>query len=196
MPRGMTLGTTLMIAALAATVIFTLAGVSFSELHAGYVERNAQTARLLASSAIEEAIYDLQVSNCAFGQQPVHTALGPDTWQADTVRISDPAGDVALLTFRHDAKRHQAPVPWSTNNYQGGGSSSSAPGFGRVVPEDSVDLLATGYCGAEVRTVEALLRFPPFPYAVACGSTLQLQGPEMERFEASQSVSFPLCPQL
>ncbi len=67
----------------------------------------------------------------------------------------------------------QSQVPWSLN-----ARSGSATGYGgRPVASETVHVISTGYCRGQVRTLEAIVRQPPFNYALACAGPIHSANP-------------------
>lgn len=143
--RGVTLGTTLLLAVLVAALGLCLASASMTHLH--LVSGNASTTRALdlARSAMATAIARLQSGHNL-----------PD------VQIFD-GPDQGLLSFGPAAD--QWAIPRSLDNLQG---DSSLAGYqGRPLPPYSSQLVAVGRSQGAERRVVALVHLPTFPYALA-----------------------------
>ncbi|NDD27572.1 MAG: hypothetical protein EB084_04820 [Proteobacteria bacterium] len=80
----------------------------------------------------------------------------------------DPRQAGHVVTFKTNGE-----WPWSTNNQ----ASETRGGYaGRTVPGGMTHLISTGFCRGQVRTVEAIVCQPPFPYAVAASGTFRSKG--------------------
>jgi hypothetical protein len=75
-----------------------------------------------------------------------------------------------FLTFSSSAAEENG-LPYSTNNLEGTEDTDGAGGT--TVPSATVHLLAVGRSGGVERRVEAVLRLPPFPWAIASGGRIE-----------------------
>lgn len=149
----MSLGSTLLVVSLIVTLGFSLSGLSVSQLGLAKRADNRQQAQNMAESAI---------------------ALGIEKVRADekyaggllTIQAGEATG---YLTFQETEG-----LLASTNNLAG---TSSAVGSGdRAVPAGTVRLVGEGRCGDAVRRVEAFLRAPACPYALASSGRIEATG--------------------
>jgi len=67
----------------------------------------------------------------------------------------------------------QSQVPFSTNAQAGATSGY----LGRPVPAECVHVISTGFCRGQVRTLEAIIRQPPFNFALASAGPIQSANP-------------------
>lgn len=152
--RGIGLGTTLIVVALVATLGFVVVSTSVSHLQVMSRTSNAALADDLARSALNLGLARI------YQDRDFGTRTNED--RTLTVELpSAPAGSQGVLTF--DPNR--ADLPLSTNNLNGPGSQIDRAG--KMVPSQSVLLVAEGRCRGVTRHVEAVLHVPPFPYAAA-----------------------------
>lgn len=153
--RGVTLGTTLLVAMLVAMLGLCLAGGSLSHLHLVSHSDTSTQALDLARSAMATAIARLQSGHNL-----------PD------VRVTAGPGE-GLLSFGPQADKWE--IPRSLDNLAG---DSSRPGLdGKPLPAYSSQLVAVGRVGHVERKVEALVHLPVFPYAAASEGPMQAPGP-------------------
>lgn len=98
-------------------------------------------------------------------EKPTYGAADPD------IVLENDAGN-AVVTF--SPQRAQAlSIPYSTNNLEG---TAVAEGYeGRTVAPGTVLVIGSCNVGGMRRTVEAVLRLPPFPWAIVSGGTLKTQ---------------------
>lgn len=161
--RGMTIGTVLLIAALAILAVFTVVAVAFFHLNFGSKVVQQQTARNLAESAIATAIAEIWTNN-EYGKDRRPTVRVPSA--------SDPEA-VGLVTFDPAVAQAESTF-YSVNNFESG---VSVPGStGRSVPENAVHLVGLGRAGDSRHQVEVLLYVPPFPNAIAASGTVISDG--------------------
>ena len=151
--RGMSLGGTLLAVALLSLLAFTLATLSLTHVRLFSRQEAALAASNAARSAISTAISEL-VRHRDFGEQRL---AGED------IRVETEAAN-AVLTFDRALAR-EGRFDYSTNNLFQTENVNGARGV--VVPASTAHLVAVGRCGEVQRTVEAVLRLPPFPWAVA-----------------------------
>lgn len=152
---GLSLGSVLLIALFVSTLLFALASTSVSHLHLRHHRSNSQVAELEAQSLVNLALAQVlqmeQVGETEEMSQVVFQAYPERT-------VSYEPGD----------------TPYCTNNLLGTGS---AEGWGgRVVPPESLHLVAQATEGGVSRIVEAVYFVPAFPYAVASASPIRSDG--------------------
>ncbi|MEW6283337.1 MAG: hypothetical protein AB1758_32310, partial [Candidatus Eremiobacterota bacterium] len=152
--RGLSLGSTLLVACLVVTLGLALSGVSVTHLNLSARATSSSSARDLARSVLALAVERIQ-GNADFG------VTGPAT-DVDPLRVRfGAAPGEGLLTF-DPAEARRLGIPLSVNNLAGG-RSLTAPD-GQTVPTQSAYLVAVGRSGGLQRRVEAVLHLPPFPY--------------------------------
>lgn len=146
--RGVSLGGTLIAVAVLSLLAFTLTGLSVTHLRLSTQQDRGVLASNAARSAISAAISKI-LQNPDFGK---------DRGAEDVVRIETPQA-LGVVTFLEDD------TSYSTNNLKG---TEDVPGVGgSLVPSSTVHLLAVGRSGGTERRIEAVLRLPPFPWAIA-----------------------------
>lgn len=146
--RGGALGLVLAVAALAMLAAFIAANVATFNLRVASKAVSIQRADELAESAVQQALAHLQ-EDLAFHDAVVVTSeeMGLDP------------GGKATLTF--DDKSSAA---YSSNNLLG----DHPKGYGRDLPDKTVQLIADAeYAGAK-RRLEVIVRLPAYPAAIAC----------------------------
>lgn len=75
-----------------------------------------------------------------------------------------------ILTFHPETARQEG-LPFSTNNLDHTEASEGAGGL--LVPASTVHLVGVGRCEGVERRVVAVLRLPPFPWAIASGGIVE-----------------------
>lgn len=163
--RGVGLGTVLIVVALVGTLGMALSGLSIQHLNMMTRTLNRSQALDLARSAMAMGL-ERVLSDNEYGTP---TKPGPST-----LTFTDPDGQVGVLTFdAADASRLGIPV--SINNLTGTGPVPSPDG--QTIPHKSVHLVAIGKTRSGVtRTVECMLRLPPYPYAAASDFEIDASG--------------------
>lgn len=162
--RGTSLATAILLGALAVTLGFTVAGVSFSHLSVSARLSNVQHARNLAEAAVAQAI-ERVVSNQGeyFKSAPLDLS----------VTLPGTPGGIGVLTF-DPAQAASLDIPVSTYNME---SDQSKLGHGgRVVPKRSIHFVGTGTCNGVVRRVEAILHVPVYKWALSSEGQLSSDG--------------------
>ncbi len=146
--RGATLGTTLVVAAIALMLALTIATGSIAHLQVGTHMDNALQAHNLAEATLSKAIERVLASNGSFGKQPSDdvTVVFPQCPGQGTLTF-DPADD-AFSTY--NLKSDQPKVGFLNRN----------------VPPETIHLVALGSCGGVTRRMEAVLAIPTFRYSV------------------------------
>ena len=151
--RGVSLGGTLLAVAVLSLLAFTLAGLCVTHLRLTSQQDRGTLASNAARSAISEAISKVL-------QDP---SFGKSRLASDVVRVETREA-LGIVTFQEDD------LPFSTNNLEG---TEDVPGAdGALVPAATVHLRAVGRSGGTERRIEAVLRLPPFPWAVASGGEI------------------------
>ena len=151
--RGISLGGTLLAVAILAALAATLASLCVTHLRTSRRAESTLHASNLARSAIAAGVAKV------LDQQDYGVAQLPD----ETVTIETPHG-TAFLSFNPDRADDQD-MMYSTNN--AANSMSATGGQGRVVPANSIHLVARGYSGDVIRQVETVISVPTFPWALA-----------------------------
>lgn len=151
--RGMSLGGTLLAVAVISLLAFTLTGLCVTHLQLSVQQDRGVLASNVARSAISTAISKVL-------QDP---EFGKDRLAADVVSIETPHA-LGVVSFREEG------VTFSTNNLMG--TADIAGAGGALVPSSTVHLLAVGRSGGTERRIEAVLRLPPFPWAIASGGEI------------------------
>ena len=152
-PRGITVGGTLLAVTILAALAAALASLCVTHIRTSNRVESAHHASNLARSAIAQAIAEV-IENQEFGVEQRPEA---------TVTIETEMG-TAFLTFNPELAEQQS-VVCSTNN--SAGTTTVEGGQGRVVPANSVHLIAQGSSGGVVRQVESIIAIPTFPWALA-----------------------------
>ncbi len=159
--RGMTVGGTLLAVAVLAALAAALASLCVTHIRTSNRAESALHASNLARSAIAQAIAEvLNNQEYGVGQLP-----------EETVAVETEHG-TAYLSFNPDLAEQQG-VMNSTNN--AAGTTTAEGGDGRVVPANSVHLVARGHSGGVVRQVETILSVPSFPWALAANGEVVIR---------------------
>lgn len=153
--RGVSLGGTLLAVAVLSLLAFTLAGLCVTHLRlSGHQDRG-----VLASNAARSAI------SAAIAKVLVENDFGKNAKDDEEVRIR--FGETEGFVTFNPANAEARNTLYSTNNLDG---TEDAPGAeGRLVPSGTIHLVAVGRSGDTRRRIEAVLRVPPFPWAIASG---------------------------
>ncbi len=157
--RGVSLGGTLLAVAVLSMLAFTLASLCVTHLRLSSHQDRSVLASNAARSAISAAIAKVLKEN-DFGEK----ALDDHEVQ---VNLGEAEG---FLTFHPETAKVRN-MPYSTNNLTGTEDALGADGA--LVPSGTVHLFALGKSGDTVRRVEAVLRVPPFPWAIASGGRIE-----------------------
>jgi hypothetical protein len=163
--HGLSLGNTLIVVAVAATLAFTIAAASLTHLNYSTRVKNGILAQNIAESTLSLVVERL---------------LSEDQRELGTLRDAASSQEFALSggTGRLTFNKQQAEtwkVPVSSNNLS---SDSSMEGHDPTlpIPKNSAQLVASGTFNGVRRTVEAVLYVPPFPYAVASAGPFHSDG--------------------
>lgn len=164
--RGASLITALMIGALALTLALTLAGMSFSHLTISSRLSNISQARSLAEAVVSQGIERLVSTE--------GKAFGPDSpLQNLSITFAGAPGGTGVLTFDRDDATARG-IPFCTNNIKG---DTSTAGFkGRIVPPQSVHFVGVGTHNGVAKTVEAIITFPTYQYALSSKGAVASEG--------------------
>lgn len=165
-PKAVSLGVTLLVVLMLATLGLALARMSISHLHLNQRSSRELEATNLARSVVARAIQEI-FDDRTFGSTRSETS---------DLRIElsgDRPGSFGHLTFRAE----EASL-WgghhSTNNLEG---AVSIEGGGRNVPAYAIHLVGYGESGGVQRKVETVLRFTLFPQAIASSGPVLSTGP-------------------
>lgn len=167
-PRGLTIGSILLVVTIVATLGFALSSVSVQHLGLMTRQSNSEQARNLAESAINLAIEKVLSS--------AEYEYGLDGQEPEPLMVSldgTTPGSKAVLTFNPDEATSLG-IPYSTNNIRG--NSAIEGSGGATVPKESVRLVAVGESGGVTREIEAVLHVPSFPYALASSGPIKCLG--------------------
>lgn len=167
--RASGLPTVLMVSALLLVAAFTIVGLGYNHLSVSNRLNGAVEAKCLAEAAVAKGMEELQV-NKEFGKG---SYTGPNPVDIVCTFPSSPSGANGVLTFTQ-ATADLWEIPKSTNNFDGTGATGGSNG--RRVPTDAVHLVGVGRCNGVVRTVEAVLYIPRYPYAISSSGPVQTDG--------------------
>ncbi|MHB2021311.1 MAG: bactofilin family protein [Candidatus Xenobia bacterium] len=158
--RGFTLGSVLMVVAVAVVFAFTLCATSVFHLSAVQHDQANVLAYHLAESALASGVAML-MNNQNFG-----AAQGQSANVYIPPRPGSPSNWGGYLFFKTDPQRPPF-VPWSVNDLANPKSDTGCNN--RVVPSYSAHLIGLGIYGTQSVTVETIVHIPQFPYTI--GST-------------------------
>jgi len=171
--RGAGILTVLVASTLLLLLAFTVAGTSFHHLSVSNRLHHAQTARNLAEAALARAVAELMENHTKY------QAPNPLTNFAPVPSLEPSATSGGFLSFdptevnniNSQLKRTQLLV--SVNNF---GTDSSLTVAGRTLPGESAYLQAVGVERGVERAMECMLYIPKYPWAVAAGGDIKIQG--------------------
>lgn len=150
--------------AVAATLVFALAGTSVTHLHVASRTDNGDVARNLAESAIAYTLERVLMDE-KFGESRLPT---------QTLTINGPISDSRAIVSFHEGTASQNLAGYSTNNLQ---RESAVPGNGgRVVPGSALHVVALAECRGTRRRMEAIFSVPRFPYVIATAGRFRSDG--------------------
>lgn len=157
----MSLGGTILTVAILAALASCLANLCVTHLRLSSRADNALHASNLARSAVAAAIARV-AETPEFG-----TASGPEQ---KTISIQTEQGDGYLTFSKEEAEA--GGFLHSTNNI--GNTSIVAGAGGSSVPGDTVHLVGRGICQGVERRVEAVIKVPSYPWAVAATGEVEI----------------------
>lgn len=157
--RGVSLGGTLLAVSVLSLLAFTLASLCVTHLRLVSQQDDGVLASNAARSAVSAAISKV-IETKTFGRDRAPEA-------EVRLEIGEAQG---YLTFNAQAAQ-ESDLPYSTNNLEGTEDVSGAEGA--LVPSATVHLVAIGHSGNATRRIEAVLRVPPFPWAIASGGRIE-----------------------
>lgn len=164
--QAVSLGVTLLIVLMLATLGLALARLSITHLHLNQRSSRELEATNLARSVVARAIQEI-FDDRTFG------STRTDTSDLRIELSGDRPGAFGRLTFRAEEA-----ALWggdhSTNNLEG---AVSVEGGGRTVPAYAIHLVGYGESGGVQRKVETVLRFTLFPQAIASSGPVASTGP-------------------
>lgn len=160
-PRGMALGTILMIVLVALLLLVTAASTSIFQLSFSVSKTRGDHAQNLAESALSLAMARMADSGFSFGQSP-----------SDRVSLALPEfpNSEGLVTF------NPSELPGGHSTYNLESDTSRLGARGRVVPSRTVHLVARGRVGDTERWMEAIYYRPPFPDGMVCQGRAEASG--------------------
>lgn len=162
--RGISMATAIVLGALALTLAFTLAGMSFSHLTVSNRLSNIGHARSLVEATLAQAV-ERVVSNEGeyFETAPLDLI----------VNMNHLPGGQGRLTF--DSARASAwEIPLSTNNLKSEASTTGAGG--RVIPQKSIHFVAVGEYAGVTKRMECILHIPTYKYALSSEGPISSSG--------------------
>jgi hypothetical protein len=161
LPRGLALGTVLLVTTAVVLLAFMVAAVCTLQMHfvQGWIDRIS--ARHLAESVLAQASELILSSN---GALPL---------PQQTLQMQIRQGGDAWLSFASAENVPDAHIPPSINNMN---LTSSVPGWRRSVPARTAQLLGVGVVNALPYGEEMLLHLEAFPYAVAANGPIVSKG--------------------
>lgn len=157
--RGLSLGGVLLAVAVLSVLAFTLASLSVTHLQLSSRQEHGLAASNAARSVVSQAISRI-LQRKEFGEARL---------QDEEIRLES-SDSMGFLTF-HQAGAQRDGLPFSTNNLNKTENAHGADGV--LVPSSTVHLVGVGRSGGVERRVEAVLRLPPFPWAIASGGRVE-----------------------
>lgn len=157
--RGLSLGGALLAVSVLALLAFTLASLSVSHLQLSSRQEHGLAASNVARSVVSQAISRILQAK-EFGEARL----------ADEEIRLETSESLGLLTF-HERTAQRERLPYSTNNLNRTEDTHGADDI--LVPSATVHLVGVGRSAGVERRVEAVLRLPPFPWAIASGGRVE-----------------------
>lgn len=159
MQRGTTIGGVLL-----GIMIITLLGVTLAAVTTMHLNLTTRSNRAVSASNLARSAVSMGIARVLEDQE-----FGKAR-KADSTIVVETEQGRSVLCFDQDAAK-QFEVPYSTNNLD---SDTSATGsINDAVPSGSIHLVARGESGGIVRVVEAVLRIPPYPWAIASAGNIE-----------------------
>lgn len=157
--RGISLGGTLLAISVLVALSFALSSLTVTHLRlAGHGDQSAlaaNAARSAVSAAISKILSDHKFGKAGSSGQEVRVQTGEA---------------VGLVTFSVKSAQDNG-MAFSTNNLAGTVDVTGANGV--LVPSATVHIYGVGRIGEAERRIEAVLRVPPFPWAIASGGRIE-----------------------
>ena len=163
---GSSLVGTLLLISICVGLAFTVVGLAFQHLNVSNRLANSQHARNLAESAISVTIEKILKAEGDYPRPGQDTVL---------VNFPDLGSDAFGVTSFNATIASQRGMTQSLNNLKKD-TPVNSPG-GRVVPKESVHIVALGSCRGVERRMEAILHIPIFQSAISAEAALDAQGP-------------------
>ncbi|MBI3929144.1 MAG: hypothetical protein HY319_26605 [Armatimonadetes bacterium] len=181
--KGSSIATALLLGALAVTLAFTLAGISFTHLNISNRLSNCLYARNLAEASLNDAIARILYSEGGYGNTGT-----PDEKTIQVYFEGAPEGAEGLLTF-DSGKAAALEIAVSTHNLEN--KEAAIPGYGRDVPPECIHLVGTGRCNGVVERIEVMLAIPTYKHAIAATGkfTSTTGGMEVEGVESPEDLA-------
>ncbi len=157
--HGLSLGGALLAVSVLAVLAFTLASLSVTHLQLSSRQEHGLAASNAARSVVSQAISQILQAK-EFGEARLVD---------EGIRL-ETSHSLGLLTF-HQGTAQREGLPYSTNNLNRTEDTHGADDV--LVPSSTVHLVGVGRSAGVERRVEAVLRLPPFPWAIASGGRVE-----------------------
>jgi hypothetical protein len=153
---GLSLASSLLLATILLIMVFMVSGISLSNYNISNKNENNRVAFALAESA----------ANLAVSQCQAKSDWGVSGDPSENIDLSLPAFPNGRGRVIFDSTTAQAAgMPYSVNNLF---SSDSVTGYrGRIVPGESLHIVASGSYQGITKYVETVVNMPPYKYAIA-----------------------------
>jgi hypothetical protein len=153
---GMSLAMVLCVLPIAVVMVMMLVSGAFCETT--LVDRMSSVcqAHNLAQSMTACAIAQVMASNGTFGRLRCEVIQAQPTWGDGKTR--------GVVSFSTVTPNWSTSLPFSTNNLA---HDTNAPGWGRKVPPNTIDIIGTATCHGINASAETLVYVPPYPYAIS-----------------------------
>lgn len=174
--RGLSLMSALFLVALFLTLAATMVAVYSANLNMTQRTLNGTIAQAEAEAGIAEALYRMtREENIDNSSQPPKVFFGRASEEIRATITPNLSNSEAyhVLTFDRSSA-----FPHSTNNTYLDADQGS---LGRTVPDGTFHLVSTGYCRGQYRTVECVVKKPPFPFGLAASGKIESPDPLVVR---------------
>lgn len=172
----MSLMSVLFLVGLVVIVGTSMVAVYSADLNLTQRSSNGSIAQAEAEAGIAEALYRMTLEeNLDNSAQPPKVFFGRNQEEIRATITPNMAPDEAyhVLTFNRSSS-----FPHSTNNTY---LDSDQGSLDRTVPDGTFHLVSTGYCRGQFRTVECVVKKPPFPFGLATSGPIESPDPLVVR---------------
>ncbi len=170
--QGLSLMSALFLVAIVLTLATMMVAIYSTNLNMTQRSYNGTIAQAEAEAGLSEALYRMtREENVDDEAQPPTVSFGRNN---EEIRATITPG------FRPDEAFHlvtfdrSSDYPYSTNNTY---LDSDEGSLGRAVPDGTFHLVSTGYCRGQYRTVECVVKKPPFPFGLATSGKIESPDP-------------------
>lgn len=174
--RGLSLMSALFLVAVVLTLATMMVAIYSTNLNVTQRSYNGTVALAEAEAGIAEALYRMtREENVDNAAQPPTVSFGRNSEEIRATITPGMREDEAfhIVTFNRSSE-----YPYSTNNTF---LDSDEGSLGRTVPDGTFHLVSTGYCRGQYRTIECVVKKPPFPFGLATSGKIESPDPLVVR---------------